>query len=192
MSQVRLWRKTRSPATICYGVDANRNFDYQWMVTGASNWQCSETYAGRSAFSEVETQAVKNFFDSYRGRIKLFIDLHSYGNLLMYPWGYTSDPPEDAEELQSLGDRVNDAIHAVRGTNYTVGTARSILYATSGGSRDYAKAVGGIDLSYTIELPAGGDAGFNPDASEIVPVVTEIWEGIKVFYEHVLDKYVNN
>lgn len=110
----------------------------------------------------------------------------------MYPWGYTSDPPEDAEELQFLGDRVNDAIYAVRGTNYTVGTARSILYATSGGSRDYAKAVGGIDLSYTIELPEGGDVGFNPDASEIVPVVTEIWEGIKIFYEYVVEKYINN
>ncbi|KAJ8922112.1 hypothetical protein NQ315_004046 [Exocentrus adspersus] len=190
-TDARLWRKTRSTATICNGVDGNRNFDFQWMVTGASSWQCSETYAGRSAFSEVETQAVKNFFDSHRGRIKLFIDLHSYGRLLMFPWGYTSDPPSDFEELQSLGERVNDAITSVRGTNYTVGTAISILYPTSGGSRDYAKAVGGIDLSYTIELPAGGNAGFNPDASEIIPVVTEIWEGIKVFYDYVVEKYVN-
>lgn len=160
------------------------------MVIGASNWQCSETYAGHVAFSEVETRAVKDYLLANTPNVKLFLDLHSYGQWLLYPWAYTSDLVENIDELHYLGDRVNDAIYAVRGTNYTVGSSNAVLYASSGGSRDWTKAVAGIDLGYTVELPAGGDSGFDPDASEIIPVVTETWEGIKVYYEHVRDKYV--
>ncbi|KAJ8922113.1 hypothetical protein NQ315_004047 [Exocentrus adspersus] len=189
-TDVRLWRKTRSPGTICDGVDANRNFDYQWMVIGASHWQCSDTYAGYTPFSEVETQTVRDYLLANRPNVKLFLDLHSYGQWLLYPWAYTSDPVDNIEELHALGDRVHDAISAVRGTNYTVGSSNAVLYASSGGSRDWTKAVAGIDIGYTVELPGGGSAGFNPDASEIEPVVTETWEGIKVFYEHIRDKYV--
>ncbi|KAJ8932661.1 hypothetical protein NQ314_014538 [Rhamnusium bicolor] len=187
----RLWRKTRTLGTICDGTDANRNFDFNWMLAGASNWQCSQTYAGRGAFSEPEAKAVSNFFLANRDIIKLFIDLHSYGQLLMYPWGHTTDPPADADTLRSLGDRVNDAIVAVRGIEYNVGGANEILYPTSGGVRDYVKGVVGVNLSYTFELPRGGSAGFNPDASEIIPVVTEIWEGIKVFHQYVKEEYAN-
>uniref|UniRef100_V5GRX6 Zinc carboxypeptidase A 1 n=1 Tax=Anoplophora glabripennis TaxID=217634 RepID=V5GRX6_ANOGL len=121
----RLWRKTRTPGTICAGTDGNRNFDYHWMVTGASGWQCSQTYAGHSPFSEVETQAIRDYVLANKENIKLFLDIHSYGNWLLYPWGYTTDPPDDADELQALGDRVNDAIAAVRGTTYTVGNSTS-------------------------------------------------------------------
>ncbi|KAJ8950620.1 hypothetical protein NQ318_010819 [Aromia moschata] len=188
----RLWRKTRTPGTICDGVDGNRNFDYQWMLTGASSWQCTQTYAGYKAFSEVETQAVGDLFAAYKGRIKLFVDVHSYGQLLLYPYGFTDDPPDNVDELLELGLRFNASVSSVRGTTYSVGNSLTLLYAVAGGSRDYAYAVGEVDLTYTLELPAGGSSGFNPEESEILPVVTETWEGIKTFYEHIQEKYVTS
>ncbi|KAJ8970943.1 hypothetical protein NQ317_008290 [Molorchus minor] len=188
----RLWRKTRSPGSICDGVDGNRNFGHQWMLVGASNWQCSQTYAGYQAFSEVETQAVRDIFLANRGNIKLFLDVHSYGPYFLYSWGYTEDPPENVEELHSLAASANDAISAVRNTSFAVGNSMTLLYAVGGGSRDFSRAVGEVDLGYTVELPPGGSSGFNPDASEIIPVVTETWEGIKVFYEYIQEQYVDS
>ncbi|KRX80040.1 Meiotic recombination protein SPO11 [Trichinella sp. T6] len=66
--RVRLWRKNRSPANCqpfrnsycCRGVDLNRNFDFKWNQQGGSQDPCQETYSGRSAFSEPETQAIKH------------------------------------------------------------------------------------------------------------------------------------
>ncbi|KAJ8932662.1 hypothetical protein NQ314_014539 [Rhamnusium bicolor] len=102
----RLWRKTRTLGTLCDGTDGNRNFDFNWMVTGASSFQCSQTYAGHSAFSEVETRAISNYLLANRANIKLFVDIHSYGNWLLYPWGHTTVPSADAAELQNVGDQV--------------------------------------------------------------------------------------
>lgn len=160
------------------------------MVTGASSWQCSQTYAGHTAFSEVETQAIRDYVLANKENIKVFLDIHSYGNWLLYPWGYTTTPPDNGDELQELGDRVNDAIYAVRGSNYSVGNSNILLYATSGSGPDYAMGVAGIDLAYTLELPAGGNSGFNPEADVIESVVEETWEGLKVFHDYVLEKYV--
>jgi hypothetical protein len=47
-----------------------------------------------------------------------------------------------------------------------------------GAADDYALGAANIPYSYTWELPGGGTGGFNPPASEIIPVVTETWDGI--------------
>lgn len=47
-----------------------------------------------------------------------------------------------------------------------------------GAADDFALGAANIPYSYTWELPGGGTGGFNPPASEIVPVVTETWDGI--------------
>ncbi|KAJ8970942.1 hypothetical protein NQ317_008289 [Molorchus minor] len=57
---------------------------------------------------------------------------------------------------------------------------------------DYAKGAAGIELAYTLELPTGGDAGFNPDAEDIEPVVEETWEGFKAFHNYIYQKFVNS
>lgn len=50
---------------------------------------CSEIFNGLTAFSEPETQAVKNFLEKNRSRVKLVLDVHSFGKFLFYPYGYT-------------------------------------------------------------------------------------------------------
>jgi len=52
----RMWRKNRRKDVICHGVDLNRNFADHWNQGGSSGNPCSDTYHGKSAASEPETQ----------------------------------------------------------------------------------------------------------------------------------------
>ena len=72
----------------CKGVDLNRNFGYHWGGYGASNDPCKETFRGSGAFSEPESQAIKNFLLSGEANFQLYLTFHSYGQYLLYPWGY--------------------------------------------------------------------------------------------------------
>ncbi|XP_060520849.1 uncharacterized protein LOC132698674 [Cylas formicarius] len=183
----RLWRKSRLPVagSSCIGTDLNRNFDVHWMEVGASNNPCAETYAGPAPFSDVETSLLRNYLAKNNDTIKLYLTFHSYGNYILYPWGHTSALPPDADELQSLGVKAGNAIAAVRGSRYTVGSSTNVLYAAAGGSDDYAKGVAGVALSYCIELPAGGIYGFNPPASAIRGIVEETFEGVRVYHDYI-------
>lgn len=69
---------------------------------GASSNPCSDTYHGRFPNSEAEVKAIVDFVTSH-GNIKAFISIHSYSQLLLYPYGYTSEPAPDKEELVSDG-----------------------------------------------------------------------------------------
>lgn len=71
---------------------------------GASSNPCSETYHGKFANSEVEVKSIVDFVKNH-GNIKAFISIHSYSQLLLYPYGYKSDPAPDKEEL--VGDDPN-------------------------------------------------------------------------------------
>jgi len=85
----RLWRKTRSGpyAGNCYGVDPNRNWAYQWGVSGASLSPCDETYEGPSPFSEIETKSLADYICSHNGSIKSYMNIHTYSEDWMYPFG---------------------------------------------------------------------------------------------------------
>ncbi|KAF7282714.1 carboxypeptidase B-like [Rhynchophorus ferrugineus] len=190
----RLWRKTRQPnaGSTCFGADPNRNFDYYWMYAGASSAPCSDVFAGPVAFSEPETAAVAAHILENRNTIKLYLSFHSYGNMMLYPWGYTSALPENAAELQWLGEQASAAIERAStiGSQYVTGSSTNVLYEAAGGSDDWVKGVAGVSLAYTIELPAGGIFGFNPPERSILPMVQETFEGIRVFHDYIERKYV--
>ncbi|EFA09249.1 carboxypeptidase B [Tribolium castaneum] len=180
----RLWRKTRSPGTVCFGCDPNRNFGFHWMEAGASSWECSDTYAGKEAFSEVEARNLRDYL-AKTANIKAYLTLHSYGQYLLYPWGYGDVLCDNWKELDDLGHKVDDAISSVNGTRYTIGSSTQVLYAAAGASDDWAMGGAGIDIVYTIELPGGGNYGFDLPASRIKGVVAETFEGFKVFADYV-------
>jgi len=84
-----MWRKNRRVnGGNEFGVDINRNYGYKWGYDnqGSSPDSSSETYRGPGAFSETETQAVKYFAEQHN--IQITLNYHTYGNLLIYPWGY--------------------------------------------------------------------------------------------------------
>lgn len=100
----RLWRKNRGAGSFrCSGVDLNRNYAYHWGEKGTSQRPCSEIYAGPKAFSEPETSAQKRFFDNTKENFKAFLTFHSYGQYILYPWGYDTFVPPDHEDLDRVG-----------------------------------------------------------------------------------------
>lgn len=165
------WRKNRNPNTAAgassQGVDLNRNFDFLWdSGIGTSSSPSSFTYKGQGAFSEPESGNVRHLFDTFPS-IGYFVDLHSYGGLILHNWGddnnQTTDPgqnfsnpvyngkrgnlndtlygefisAQDKDMIINLANRMNSALEAVRGKRYTVQQSVG-LYPTSATSDDYA------------------------------------------------------
>lgn len=73
----------------------------------------------------------------------------------------------------------------MNGTIFRVGNAADLLYTAYGGGSDYA--AGQIGMSATIELPGGGDAGFDLPASRIESVVQETWMGLEQILHYIAD-----
>ena len=78
-------------------------------------------------------------FIQEHGNFKCFIDLHSYSQLLMYPYGYTDKKAPDAEELVSAGLALSHpqacfALACCRGGGSAASQAksRSLGYFTKG------------------------------------------------------------
>ena len=139
-----------------FGIDLNRNSSFGWG--GDSADPCAETYQGPSPASEPETAAIQELcralFDDWRGPRPtdaaapgtrgLFVTLHSYGNLVLWPYGFSSDPPPNGAELARLGRRFADIC------NYTPEQA-SELYPTTGCTDDWLYGELGIP-SFTFEM----------------------------------------
>ncbi|XP_018421791.1 PREDICTED: carboxypeptidase A2-like [Nanorana parkeri] len=183
----RMWRKTRSikSGSRCVGVDPNRNWNAGFGGPGASADPCSDSYRGPSAESEVEVKTVANFIRSH-GKIKGFVSIHSYSQLLLFPYGYKCTNPAHYTELNTVGKAAASALSALYGTQYTVGTICSTIYQASGGSIDWTYDIG-IKYSFAFELRDTGRYGFLLPATQILPTAQETWLGIKKILEHVRD-----
>lgn len=186
-SQNRLWRKTRSrnPGSRCVGADPNRNWNASFAGEGTSDNPCSEVYHGSHPNSEVEVKSVVDFIQKH-GNFKCFIDLHSYSQLLMYPYGYTVKKAPDAEELDDVARNAAQALASLSGTKYRVGPTCTTVYPASGSSVDWAYD-NGIKYAFTFELRDTGYYGFLLPASQIIPTAEETWLGLKTIMEHVRD-----
>ena len=92
--------------TGCYGTDLNRNYGFHFNDGGSSDFECSDTYHGKSAFSEPENQNVRDFLLKNKDHVKYYQSLHSYSQLVLTPWGYTMDPPANYDKLLSLANEV--------------------------------------------------------------------------------------
>ncbi|KAM4746997.1 carboxypeptidase A2-like [Rhinophrynus dorsalis] len=186
-SNDRMWRKTRSinSGSRCVGVDPNRNWNAGFGGPGASADPCSDSYRGPSAESEVEVKAIANFIRGH-GNFKGFVSIHSYSQLLLFPYGYKCTNPADFAELNSVGNTAANALSSLYGTRYTVGTICSTIYQASGGSIDWTYDIG-IKYSFAFELRDTGRYGFLLPTSQILPTAQETWLGLKKIMEHVRD-----
>ncbi|XP_025785809.1 carboxypeptidase A2 [Puma concolor] len=183
----RMWRKNRSriPGSRCVGVDLNRNWDAGFGGPGASQNPCSDSYRGPQATCEVEVKSIVNFIRSH-GRIKAFITLHSYSQLLMFPFGYTCTKPDNFDELNEVAQKAAQSLTSLHGTKYKVGSICSVIYQASGGSIDWSYDYG-IKYSFAFELRDTGRYGFLLPANQILPTAEETWLGLKTIMEHVRD-----
>jgi len=174
----RLWRKTRTPYGLCYGADPNRNWASHWNEGGASNNACSDTYAGPSAFSEIETKSMSEFVNTLGDRIWGYIAFHSYSQLLLLPYGHSDEHVENYDELYEIGLLGAASLAERYGTEYTVGNIVEVLYVASGGSMDWVKATYGTRVTYTYELRDTGRYGFLLPADQIIPTAEETLDSL--------------
>ncbi|WP_439860421.1 M14 family zinc carboxypeptidase [Pseudomonas sp. MBLB4136] len=143
------------------GADLNRNFTFGWNSTngqGSSGSQCNDTYRGPSAGSEPEIQALENYvrglWPDRRGPGKndaapsdtsgIHLDIHSYSELVLWPWGDTSTPAPNGTALQTLGRKF--AFFNGYSPQQSIG-----LYPTDGTSDGISYGELGV-AAYTFEL----------------------------------------
>lgn len=90
---------------------------------GASSFACTETYAGIKPESEPETQVLRRYLDSLISttRLKVYISVHSYSQLILYPWGYKSSLAPNHEDLDQVATAAAIAIKQVNGTEFRYG-----------------------------------------------------------------------
>jgi hypothetical protein len=170
------WRKNRRQNSDgSYGVDINRNYGYMWGYdnNGSSPVPSDDTYRGPSAFSEPETACLRDFCNEHE--FKIALNYHSYSNLLLYPWGWTSVPcPQD--EIFHAHSQI-----LTKENGYVYGAGSTTIYPTNGGSDDWMygeQTSKNLIYSYTPEV-GDGDAGFWPPVSQIIPLCQEnMWQNI--------------
>ncbi len=175
----RLWRKNRQTppqGSTCFGVDLNRNWSYEWgRSSGSSGQACNDTYRGTAPLSEPEAAGFAAFFEPMASRIVAHIDVHSYAQKILAPWGFTTEPPTNYPLYEEVGTAMERAIEDVHGTPYDHGQGSVILYVTSGTIVDWAHVA--LDcLSWTIELRDTGQFGFVLPPDQIVPTGIETAE----------------
>lgn len=174
----RSWRKNRQPnsGSSYVGTDLNRNWGYRWGCCGGSSGSpSSETYRGASAFSAPETQRVRDFINSRVvggvQQIQATIDFHTYSELILWPYGYTTtDVPSDM--TQDEHDAHVAAGQAMAATNGYTPEQASDLYITDGTIGDWTFGVHKI-FSYTFEMypRTSSQGGFYPP-DEVIPAET--------------------
>ncbi len=153
----RAWRKNRqrtSSGTAIF-TDLNRNYGYRWGCCGGSSGKrAAWNYRGPHAFSAPETRALRDFVNSRvkHGvqQIRTHITLHTNGELILWPYGYTrrNVPPD----MTGLDHRALVALaRAMASRNGYTAEQSSDLYVTDGDQIDWMYGVHRI-FSYTFEL----------------------------------------
>ncbi len=157
-----LWRKNRyaDENGDVKGVDLNRNYGFEWGVDdqGSSPNANSDTYRGPSAFSEPETKAVRDFANQHQFQIAL--NYHTFGNLLIHPWGFSDSATEEDATFKALGNIM------IEENNFTLGTGtETVGYVVNGDSDDWMYGDAGI---YAMTPEVGPqNFGFWPPANAI-------------------------
>ena len=128
-----MWRKNRRDN---HGVDNNRNYSFidengneVWNTSGTTGNPNGNTYAGNEPFSEAENRAIRYLIESKN--FKLALNNHTYGNLLLYPYGYDyNQPTEDNEIYEFISSEL------VSENNYD-NIISADLYPAAGDSDDF-------------------------------------------------------
>ncbi len=170
LSVDELWRKNRrANHDGTFGVDLNRNYNGSengdpegaWGGAGSSHDTSSEVYCGLYPFSEPEAQAVRDLV--LQRDFRLALDFHTFGDLVLWPWGFTDAPTPDNEHFVRIGQE----LAALNG--YT--PKQSVeLYPTTGDSIDWL--YGGSSV-FALCIEVGNEQGtiaerFHPTEQSVV------------------------
>src|SRR5262245_17635151 len=157
-----------------YGVDLNRNSNFKWgIINPPSEPRCGQTYPGPVAASEPETSSLENLvrslFPDQRGALDtdpapltttgVFLTIHSYSNLVLWPWGWTAGAAPNGADLTLMGEKFASY------NGFTPGQSIE-LYPTSGTTDDWAYGELGIPaMTFEVGPSSGACGGFFPPFS---------------------------
>lgn len=146
------------------GVELNRNFSHGWCTASSSSYisedHCAREFCGPEPFSEIETQAFKQFVDAHQN-IRGYVDFHGYARWLLHPWVASSDDLPQEEIYADLNQQMRNAIYSVHGLTFEGNDAEG-AYNVGGSSMDWAYAAHAI-WSFTIEVRPKLDKDTYPD-----------------------------
>ncbi|KAL7622591.1 hypothetical protein AAE478_008101 [Parahypoxylon ruwenzoriense] len=182
----RLWRKNRQPRenTTAVGTDINRNWSVGFGGDGSSSNPSSETFSGYQAGDTPECAALMDLAQALAADkgIKLYIDWHSYAQVILLSYGYTCDKfPPNIDRQMDVAAGLSAAIAQPYNTTFDYGPGCLVLYQSSGNGRDYMTDAAGTEFGWGIELRSTS-YGFLLPADQILPSGVEIWEGMKYLF----------
>jgi len=177
-----MWRKNRrNNGNGTVGVDLNRNFPFNWGFDdlGSSPDPASSNYRGPGPLSEPETQALVWLVNQQKCRYVMMH--HSYGNLLLFPWGFSGIRCPDSTEF------IFKTNEMIRQNGFLSGTILETLsYFANGGSDDYfyGDTSGGRLPSFAVTPETGSwYDGFWPMESRIQSLCHEnLWLNLVPLY----------
>jgi hypothetical protein len=130
-----MWRKTRAPnaGSTCVGTDPCRNSATGWGGQGSSSSPCADDYHGKKAFDQIEMASLSQFLTKIPN-LRGYINFHSYSQLFMSPFGYTTKlpPTDDFNHQTELGKAFVAAIKNTHGQTYVEGPVATTIYMASG------------------------------------------------------------
>lgn len=174
-----LWRKNRRKINdSTFGVDLNRNYGpfkfWDASNNGSSTNPKNETYRGPEPFSEPETQAIRNF--ALRHKFHLALNFHTYGGMIIYPFGATNQETPDSNFYRTFSNFVTNQIGYYFGSDLT-----TVGYPTRGNSDDWfylSDSTKDKVIAFTVESGYQFD-GFWPPINRIVEISEDNFKIIK-------------
>ncbi len=189
INSYRFWRKNRRyNGNLCWGVDLNRNYAFQWAYDdfGSNSYFYSDTYRGSGPFSEPETAALRDLASAHQPLGSL--SFHNFAQTILFPWGYTSEPAPDDLIMRNLAKEMSRLMAPVNGREYSYGSGADELYLTNGDSDDWLYSTYGT-LAFTIELPPTEFfmGGFFTTQEEIQRTFAETLPAMLYFINYFID-----
>lgn len=170
----------------CHGVDLNRNFDSSWEIKGNSKSPCSDIFMGPKPSSAPETRLLSKFLMENKKSIKLFLSLHSYGQMITYPT--SANFSYHSQKVDDLLDMALVASESLRGvgssSRYLIDSSNEMLFPRSGSSDYFAFNKADIPYSFTIELRDTGTHGFILPPSYIEATAKDAFTIIKAMADY--------
>jgi len=188
----RFWYKNRlqhGPEARCVGVDMNRNWGYKWKANNpGSNNPCSDWYPGDRPFQAPEVNNMENYF-SRLPRLKGFLDLRNYGQMLSTPFSYSCKrSPKDAEDQMEAISGAAFAMKKSHGMHFTTGALCSTLYRAPGNIVDWMYKNMGVKYSFAAHLRDTGTYGFALPEQWIRPVGEETAKMVEYLANFIAEK----
>ncbi|MFL5307060.1 MAG: M14 family metallopeptidase [Polyangia bacterium] len=147
------------------GVDLNRNFPTvkdpgyrrSWNPLAGSSWRLSPWFRGPAPLSEPESRAIADVARDVRPTLAL--GFHSFGQLLLHPWGYKRAPHPRAPAYRALGEAF---LRGHAASEFEVRQTAS-WYPIAGGLDDWLDDTFGA-FAFTVEVSRLDRRLFHPRA----------------------------